>query len=120
VRLQVSLTTLLVLYTLSVQVSSVLPPTAYIKMIDIWFFFCITLLFFIILFHVFIEYIDTGFPLLKSLKHAPVNPKSPMIPTENVKAKKSEMVSITVRIFVIPIIVIIFNIVFWSCILLHN
>ncbi|CAL4147923.1 unnamed protein product, partial [Meganyctiphanes norvegica] len=58
VRLIVALTTLLVLYTLSVQTSSTLPTTAYIKMIDIWFFFCISLLFVIILLHVFIEYCD--------------------------------------------------------------
>ncbi|CAL4067206.1 unnamed protein product [Meganyctiphanes norvegica] len=89
-------------------------------MIDIWFFFCISLLFFIILLHVFIEYIDTGFPLLKSLKLSPVKPNSPMLLVENDKAKKSEMVLITVRIFVVPIIVVIFNIVFWSCILLQN
>ncbi|CAL4067806.1 unnamed protein product, partial [Meganyctiphanes norvegica] len=58
VRLIVSLTTLLVLYTLSTQVSATLPTTAYIKMIDIWFFFCICLLFVIIIFHVFVEYLD--------------------------------------------------------------
>lgn len=56
-RLVVSLTTLLVLYTLFSQASSSLPNTAYIKLIDIWFFFCICTLFFIILFHVFSEYL---------------------------------------------------------------
>ncbi|XP_042216900.1 glycine receptor subunit alphaZ1-like [Homarus americanus] len=56
-RLVLSLTTKLVLYTLFSQASSSLPDTAYVKLIDIWFFFCICMLFFIILFHVFVDYL---------------------------------------------------------------
>nr|XP_053647206.1 uncharacterized protein LOC128698820 [Cherax quadricarinatus] len=55
VRLVVSLTTLLVLYTFFNQTSTSLPQTAYVKMIDVWFFFCTSLLFVIIVIHVFVE-----------------------------------------------------------------
>ncbi|XP_076058502.1 uncharacterized protein LOC143035517 [Oratosquilla oratoria] len=54
-RVMVSLTTLLVFYTLFNQVSSVLPSTAYIKVIDLWFFMCMSLLFFIIITHVVVD-----------------------------------------------------------------
>lgn len=56
-RLVLSLTTKLVLYTLFSQASSSLPNTAYVKLIDIWFFFCICTLFFIILVHVVVEHL---------------------------------------------------------------
>ena len=36
----VNLTSLLVLTTLFISVSKSLPPTAYVKMIDIWLIFC--------------------------------------------------------------------------------
>lgn len=52
-----SLTTKLVLYTLFNQASSTLPVTAYIKLIDIWFFFCICTLLIIILVHVLVEHL---------------------------------------------------------------
>ncbi|KAK4314734.1 hypothetical protein Pmani_013987 [Petrolisthes manimaculis] len=58
VRVIVSLTTLLVLYTLFSQTSSSLPNTSYVKMIDVWFFVCICILFIIILFHIYIEKLD--------------------------------------------------------------
>ncbi|CAL4120969.1 unnamed protein product, partial [Meganyctiphanes norvegica] len=51
VRLVVSLTTMLVMYTLFSQTAQVLPRTSYVKMVDIWFLFCISILFFIIIFH---------------------------------------------------------------------
>ncbi|XP_071547712.1 uncharacterized protein [Panulirus ornatus] len=60
VRLVVSLTTLLVLYTFFNQTSSSLPQTAYVKMIDVWFFFCTILLFVIIILHVFVERMTSG------------------------------------------------------------
>ena len=51
VRLIVSLTTMLVMYTLLSHATSQLPETAYIKLLDIWMFFCIFFLFFIIMTH---------------------------------------------------------------------
>lgn len=55
-----SVTTLLVLYTLFSQTSDSLPPTAYIKMIDVWFFACILLLFAVIVTHVYVEHLENG------------------------------------------------------------
>ncbi|XP_042891610.1 uncharacterized protein LOC122266084, partial [Penaeus japonicus] len=60
VRLTVSVTTLLVLYTLFNNTSDSLPPTAYIKMIDVWFFACILLLFAVIVTHVYVEHLENG------------------------------------------------------------
>ncbi|KAG0716621.1 hypothetical protein GWK47_009269 [Chionoecetes opilio] len=57
VRMAVSLTTLLVLYTLFSNTSDALPITAYVKLIDVWFFFCIFLLFFIIVIHTVVEHL---------------------------------------------------------------
>ncbi|XP_068203016.1 uncharacterized protein [Palaemon carinicauda] len=59
-RSNVALTTLLVLYTMFDQVSSNLPDTAYIKMVDLWFFFCIFLIFSITLVHIAVEYLPPG------------------------------------------------------------
>lgn len=55
-----TLTTLLVLYTMFNQVSSALPDTAYIKMIDMWFFFCISLIFSVIIIHITVERLVPG------------------------------------------------------------
>ncbi|XP_050703947.1 gamma-aminobutyric acid receptor subunit rho-3-like [Eriocheir sinensis] len=60
VRLAVSLTTLLVLYTFFNQTSSSLPQTAYVKMVDAWFFFCTILLFCIIMAHIYVERMNTS------------------------------------------------------------
>ncbi|KAK7083948.1 hypothetical protein SK128_013704 [Halocaridina rubra] len=60
IRSSVSLTTLLVLYTFFNQTSSSLPQTAYVKLIDVWFFFCTSFLFAIIVTHVFVEKLDNN------------------------------------------------------------
>ncbi|XP_042204201.1 probable ligand-gated ion channel 46 [Homarus americanus] len=57
VRAIMSLTTLLVLYTLFSNLSSSMPNTAAIKLIDIWFFLIILLLFFNIMVHIFVEFL---------------------------------------------------------------
>lgn len=107
VRLTVSLTTLLVLYTFFNQASSSLPNTAYIKMIDVWFFFCTILLFFIILIHVVVECLDT-----ESVVH--VNPlflkQSPYVTAETLLR--------VVRLVVVPVIVLVFGCVYWTILLL--
>ncbi|XP_042856857.1 uncharacterized protein LOC122243372 [Penaeus japonicus] len=59
VRTVMTLTTLLVLYTLFNQVSTNLPDTAYIKMIDMWFFFCIFLIFAVNILHVLVEHLPS-------------------------------------------------------------
>lgn len=47
----VSLTSLLVLSSLLTQTSETLPKTSYFKMVDIWLFFCIVIIFMVILIH---------------------------------------------------------------------
>ena len=54
-RIMVSLTSLLVLSTLFSQVSSNLPKTSYLKLVDIWFIISIFYCFSIILTHVLVE-----------------------------------------------------------------
>ena len=51
----VNLTALLVLTTLFVSVSNALPPTAYLKMIDIWLIFSQLIPFFEVLLHTFMD-----------------------------------------------------------------
>ena len=51
----VNLTALLVLTTLFISVSSTLPPTAYVKMIDIWLIFSQLIPFTEVLIHTFME-----------------------------------------------------------------
>ena len=70
-----TLTTMLVMYTLFSQVSSGLPDTAYIKMLDMWFFFCIFLILSIIVLHVTVEHLQEGSAASKPSKSPPL-PKS--------------------------------------------
>ncbi|XP_023332771.1 glutamate-gated chloride channel subunit beta [Eurytemora carolleeae] len=51
----VNLTSLLVLTTLFISVSDTLPPTAYVKLIDIWLIFSQVIPFFEVLLHTFID-----------------------------------------------------------------
>ena len=125
VRLTISLTTLLVLYTLFSQTSSALPKTSYIKMVDIWFFFCISTLFFIIILHVIIERVGTetdtvsvmmkghlmGFPAVEEsvcLRIFWRVKRMLMMPTD-----PPERVLFIARAYIIPCSVIPFTIVFW-------
>ncbi|XP_037794254.1 glutamate-gated chloride channel alpha-like [Penaeus monodon] len=106
VRLTVSLTTLLVLYTLSNQISKSLPPTSYIKLIDCWFFYCLFLLFLVIIFHVFIERLEET----STSKVIPLCGKS-NDPKTRPNMCKTERVLNIVRLFVVPILIIGFNVV---------
>lgn len=106
VRLIVSLTTLLVLYTFFNQTSSSLPKTAYVKMIDVWFFSCTILLFVIIVVHVLVECLETD-----SLIH--VSPMS--------ASGKHQLVPLTAeallrlfRLAVVPLVVLVFGCAYWA------
>ncbi|XP_042876207.1 glutamate-gated chloride channel-like [Penaeus japonicus] len=114
VRLVVSLTTLLVLYTLFNNTSNALPVTDYVKMIDLWFFHCIFLLFFIILSHVFVDHLDTKGQDLVQIRPAngSTNPK------EFVQVvKKPELLLKVLRIYVLPVVSLCFNVVYWAVLL---
>ena len=52
IQLQVALTTLLVMYTLFQSISSTLPQTAYLKLIDYWLLFSLIFPFIIFIIHV--------------------------------------------------------------------
>ncbi|XP_076056292.1 uncharacterized protein LOC143034241 [Oratosquilla oratoria] len=57
-RIIVAITTLLVLSSLFTQTSSSLPKTSYFKLIDIWLFFAIVIIFCVVIFHTAIEFFD--------------------------------------------------------------
>ena len=102
VRLTVSLTTLLVLYTFFNQASSSLPKTAYIKMIDVWFLSCTILLFIVIMVHVSIECLEK-----KSISSVrPLSKKRESCIT-------AEGVLRLVRLVLAPIVVVVFGSVYW-------
>ncbi|XP_071552277.1 uncharacterized protein [Panulirus ornatus] len=109
VRMAVSLTTLLVLYTLFSNTSNSLPVTAYVKMIDVWFFHCIFLLFFITLIHVLTEHLEN---VERTTTVQPWNQRRKVNPKES--AKK---VIVRVRCLVVPVALVIFNFVYWSLLL---
>ncbi|KAF2353944.1 C-type lectin-like, partial [Trinorchestia longiramus] len=123
VRMAVALTTLLVLYTLFNQTSESLPNTAYVKMVDIWFFAVITLLFIIIVFHVFVEYLDQKQDMddeafLSVLKKT--NMKGDKFPERKVAWEKEgqeselpEKMMRVMRLFVVPALFVVFNTIFW-------
>lgn len=118
----VALTTLLVLYTLFSNTSDTLPVTAYVKLIDVWFFFCIFLLFFIIVTHVIVEHL-VNIAALEQAKltqvrpfngaggggggfaaNSIVRPSSPM----------AEKIMLASRYIVIPLVIFTFNLIYWG------
>ncbi|XP_071547713.1 uncharacterized protein [Panulirus ornatus] len=103
VRSGVSLTTLLVLYTFFNQVSSSLPQTADVKMIDVWFFFCIILLFVIIIIHVVADCLDSRMTIR-------VNPTMRK-PSRSLTA---ETLLQRIRMVGVPLVLLIFNLVYWG------
>ncbi|XP_042236818.1 uncharacterized protein LOC121876027 [Homarus americanus] len=109
VRAVMSLTTLLVLYTLFSNLSSSLPKTAEIKLIDVWFIFIISLLFSNIMAHIFAGAVEAT---VKYPKRMTVVPRDQ---TEiQVKKPASGRLLYIQRYLIIPFVFIVFNIVFWS------
>ncbi|XP_071545096.1 uncharacterized protein [Panulirus ornatus] len=107
VRLTVSLTTLLVLYTLFNNTSDALPVTAYVKMIDMWFLYCIFLLFLISVCHVFVEHLEIRNEVVKVRPFHYTPP--PRLTPRNVLQ--------IARVAVVPTFVVVFNVVYWSLLL---
>ncbi|XP_045122759.1 uncharacterized protein LOC123511169 [Portunus trituberculatus] len=102
VRLTVSLTTLLVLYTFFNQASASLPKTAYIKMIDVWFLSCTILLFLVIMIHVSVECLEKE---SVTSVHPMSKKRQPCITAEGLLR--------LVRLVVTPIVIVIFGSVYW-------
>ncbi|XP_042215570.1 uncharacterized protein LOC121861721 [Homarus americanus] len=116
VRAIMSLTTLLVLYTLFSNLSSSLPTTATIKLIDIWFFFIIFLLFFNIIVHIFVN-IENNWIHMNQDVVLKVTPK---------EAFNESTFPNSVRLFVwyrkciLPVLILVFNIIFWILVLTYT
>ncbi|XP_068236122.1 uncharacterized protein [Palaemon carinicauda] len=114
VRMAVSLTTLLVLYTLFSNTSDALPVTAYVKMIDVWFFFCIFLLFFIIVVHVVVEHMvniaeERQFKQVLPMDSRRITEKS-IRPTSD----GAEKLLFWARYIVTPGVILLFNLIYWG------
>ncbi|CAL4139665.1 unnamed protein product, partial [Meganyctiphanes norvegica] len=78
-RIMVSLTTLMVEAAFFTQVSIGIPTTSYLKLIDIWFVFCIVIVFTMMLVHTYINY--------QKHKLTKVSPElKPQVNVEEVKA----------------------------------
>jgi hypothetical protein len=69
-RVMVSLTGMLVMTTLLLSVSNNLPPTNYIKLIDIWMLFAMVSPFFDIIIHTVKAYSEERINLAKEVRHA--------------------------------------------------
>ncbi|KAK3861646.1 hypothetical protein Pcinc_032411 [Petrolisthes cinctipes] len=137
VRAIMSLTTLLVLYTLFANMSRSLPATAAIKLIDIWFFFIIFLLFANIMIHVFV---DDRSQVKSSPAPIPTTQKTTTTTTTTTpnrvkeaftegRKERSTLVQMLgawsssrmlrfYRLVIFPVVVLIFNIYFWAAVLL--
>lgn len=112
----VALTTLLVLYTLFNSTSNALPDTAYIKMIDVWFLYCISVLFVIIIVHVAVEHLDKGG---QGVMVQPVISIKPMQGNFETKApNRGETLLRALRMIVVPAAIVAFNTIFWAVLLL--
>ena len=112
------------LYTLFNNTSSTLPVTAYVKMIDVWFFHCIFTLFFIIVSHVLVEHLDTNNES-ETTKVRPLdttNVRETMVQPLGVRAivpsgiKPGQVLRI-LRRYLLPIEALVFNIVYWTLLL---
>ena len=120
-RLVVTLTTLLVLYTLFNSTSSALPDTAYIKMIDIWFLYCILMLFVIITVHVVVEHLEKAgagsavFPVVKVKSQATYS----TTPGSRAVMRPDRIIRI-MRTYVIPSSTIVFNMTFWGILIFSS
>ncbi|XP_068202995.1 uncharacterized protein [Palaemon carinicauda] len=124
-RTMMTLTTLLVLYTMFDQVSNDLPDTAYIKMVDLWFFFCTFVIFSIILLHIGVERLPAGLEDEEELwtKRDRVSPASTAFVSGKMNRDGSRLKWSGIRVlsffrtFVYPTIILLFGISFWVVIL---
>ena len=131
VRCIMALTTLLVLYTLFANMSQSLPSTAAIKLIDIWFFFIIFILFINIMIHVFMD--DRPPPPPPSTPPPPSSPLPPLpvqlftkVATVKVIQMQPQSKSPSFRFLsryrtlYLPIAVVVFNVYFWVAVILSR
>lgn len=112
VRAIMSLTTLLVLYTLFSNMSNSLPATASIKLIDVWFFFIIFLLFTNIVVHICVRPTTTPTTTATEVKvFVPTQPQPPPNMPEAPRLLR------WYRLVILPVLVVLFNLMFWLVVL---
>ncbi|XP_050691626.1 uncharacterized protein LOC126983173 [Eriocheir sinensis] len=116
VRCIMSLTTLLVLYTLFSNMSRSLPATASIKLIDVWFFFIIFLLFTNIVVHI---YVRPAKPAAAAAAATEVKLFMPAEPQPNPPEPAAPRLLRWYRLLVLPLLVALFNIMFWLVVLMQ-
>ncbi|KAK3850948.1 hypothetical protein Pcinc_042369 [Petrolisthes cinctipes] len=108
---------MLVLYTLFSNTSDALPVTAYVKMIDVWFFACIMFLFSVTMVHVLTEYLQTREERRKVMMKVviKVGEKSTKKIQENYcRGDLPLRVMVWSRTLVLPLAAVIFNVVYWT------
>ncbi|XP_063840385.1 uncharacterized protein LOC135089091 isoform X1 [Scylla paramamosain] len=109
VRAIMSLTTLLVLYTLFANMSRSLPATASIKLIDVWFFFIIFLLFTNIVVHICVR--PTTPPSTEVKVFASTQPQP------DTRMPEAPRLLRWYRLVILPVLVVLFNLMFWLVVL---
>ena len=109
VRAIMSLTTLLVLYTLFANMSRSLPATASIKLIDVWFFFIIFLLFTNIVVHICVR--PNTPPKKDVTAFMPTGTQTTSTEPETPRLLR------WYRLIILPILVGLFNLTFWVVVL---
>ena len=101
----VSVTTMLVMYTLYQAVSHKLPPTSYIKMIDVWLIFGLILPFCVFFLLVVINHLPTGTPRNLSVS----------------KVTSTKDIMVMIAHFVLPTIILLFTLIYMlTAILIYN
>jgi hypothetical protein len=99
-----SLTIMLVMYTMYQSISQVLPATAYLKFIDIWLMFCLMVPFFVFVLQVFMKV-----ELLRKFNNSE---------NENWVETKISDRAIKVVLFVVPVLTILFMFLY-LCFAIH-
>ncbi|CAL4066552.1 unnamed protein product, partial [Meganyctiphanes norvegica] len=110
-RVMMSITTLLVLYTLFQQISDTLPNTSYIKSLEIWFFFAIVFIFSQVIVHVAVDVDLSWWSRHKCCSYGSMH-VTPIMKNKN-KAKGR---GLNIATIVYAIILILFCIIYWACV----
>ncbi|XP_064116511.1 uncharacterized protein LOC135222327 [Macrobrachium nipponense] len=114
VRMGVSLTTLLVLYTLFSSTSDALPVTAYVKLIDVWFFFCIFFMFFIIVVHVVVEHMVNLAEEKQYKQVLPFDYRRTVEKSVRPTSESAEKLMYYARYVITPGVILFFNFIYWG------
>ncbi|XP_069949577.1 uncharacterized protein [Cherax quadricarinatus] len=124
-RITVALTALLVLASLFTQTSNSLPKTSYFKLVDVWLFFSIVIIFFVVMLQTLVDFAadknwfsclsnkkSTKIQVLdktgRRTKEAFMGPSFPRV------AGQYDMAVLNFSRIIIPILFFIFNIIYWA------